>query len=80
MTDYKMIIDGESVSTDETFPVLNPATEEVVAQCPKANEEHVNLAVAAARRAFPAWSATADSERQFRPFHKKPSPVTVLST
>ena len=63
MTDYKMIIDGESVSTDETFPVLNPATEEVVAQCPKANEEHVNLAVAAARRAFPAWSATADSER-----------------
>ncbi len=63
MTDYKMIIDGKGVSTDETFPVLNPATEEVVAQCPKANEEHVNLAVAAARRAFPAWSATADSER-----------------
>ena len=63
MTDYKMIIDGKGVSTDETFPVLNPATEEVVAQCPKAKEEHVNLAVAAARRAFPAWSATADSER-----------------
>ena len=63
MTDYKMIIDGKGVSTDETFPVLSPATEEVVAQCPKANEEHLNLAVAAARRAFPAWSATADSER-----------------
>jgi len=63
MTDYKMIIDGEKVSTDETFPVLNPATEEVIAQCPKASVEHVDQAVAAARRAFPAWSATSDSER-----------------
>ena len=63
MTDYKMIIDGQAVSTGETFPVLNPATEEVIAQCPKANEEHVNAAVAAARKAFPAWSATSDSER-----------------
>jgi acyl-CoA reductase-like NAD-dependent aldehyde dehydrogenase len=63
MTDYKMIIDGQSVSTEETFPVLNPATEKVIAQCPKANEEHVNAAVAAARKAFPAWSATSDSER-----------------
>lgn len=63
MTDYKMIIDGQGVSTEDTFPVLNPATEKVIAQCPKANEEHVNAAVAAARKAFPAWSATSDSER-----------------
>ncbi len=63
MTDYKMIIDGQGVSTEDTFPVLNPATEQVIAQCPKANEEHVNAAVAAARKAFPAWSATSDSER-----------------
>ena len=63
MADYKMIIDGERVTTEDTFAVLNPATEEVIAQCPKANGTHVNLAVAAARKAFPAWSATADSER-----------------
>lgn len=63
MTDYKLIIDGKKVSTAETFPVLNPATEEVVAQCPKATPEHVDQAVAAARRAFPAWSATPDAER-----------------
>ena len=55
MADYKMIIDGKKVDSDETFPVLNPATEEVIAQCPKANAEHVDQAVAAARRAFPSW-------------------------
>jgi acyl-CoA reductase-like NAD-dependent aldehyde dehydrogenase len=63
MTDFKIIIDGQQVSTPETFPVINPATEEVVAQCPQATAEHVDQAVAAARRAFPAWSATSDSER-----------------
>ena len=63
MTDYKLIIDGKKVATAETFPVLNPATEEVIAQCPKATPEHVDQAVAAARRAFPSWSATPDAER-----------------
>ena len=63
MTDYKMIIDGRKVGADDTFPVLNPATEEVVAQCPRASAAQVDEAVAAARRAFPAWSATSDSER-----------------
>jgi acyl-CoA reductase-like NAD-dependent aldehyde dehydrogenase len=63
MSDYKLIIDGKKVATEETFPVINPATEEVAAQCPKATQEHVDQAVAAARRAFPAWSATPDAER-----------------
>ncbi len=63
MPAYNLIIDGKKVSTAETFPVLNPATEQVVAQAPKATAEHLNQAVAAARRAFPAWSATPDAER-----------------
>ena len=63
MPAYKLIIDGKKVSTTETFPVLNPATEKVVAQAPKATVEQLNEAVAAARRAFPAWSATPDAER-----------------
>jgi acyl-CoA reductase-like NAD-dependent aldehyde dehydrogenase len=58
-----MIIDGKKVSADESFPVINPATEEVIAQCPRATAEHVDQAVAAARRAFPSWSATPDAER-----------------
>lgn len=63
MPEYNLIIDGKKVTTAETFPVINPATEEVIAQCPKATVEHVDQAVAAARRAFPAWSATPDAER-----------------
>jgi acyl-CoA reductase-like NAD-dependent aldehyde dehydrogenase len=63
MSDYKIIIGGEKISTAETFPVINPATEEVIAQCPKATTEQLDQAVDAARRAFPGWSATPDAER-----------------
>jgi len=63
MPDYQLIIDGKKVDTAETFPVINPATEEVAAQCPKATLAQLDEAVAAARRAFPAWSATPDAER-----------------
>mgnify|MGYP001814579363 CR=1 FL=1 len=63
MTDYSMIIDGHKVTTDDAFPVINPATEETIAHCPAASSEHVDQAVAAARRAFPGWSATPDGER-----------------
>ena len=63
MADYSLIIDGQKICTEDSFPVINPATEEVIARCPKASTEHVDLAVAAARRAFPAWSATPDRER-----------------
>lgn len=63
MPAYNLIIDGKKVATAETFAVLNPATEQVVAQAPKATAEHLNQAVAAARRAFPGWSATPDAER-----------------
>ena len=63
MSDFKFIIDGKPVDTTESFPVLNPATETVIAQCPKATIEDLNNAVAAAKKAFPPWSATPDSER-----------------
>ncbi|MBN7797345.1 aldehyde dehydrogenase family protein [Parahaliea mediterranea] len=63
MSEYQMIIDGQKVDTDAHFPVLNPATEEVIAQCPRATEQDLNRAVDAARAAFPAWSARPDAER-----------------
>ncbi len=63
MSDFKLIIDGQRVATEAHFPVLNPATEQPVAQCPQATVEQLDQAVAAARRAFPSWSVTADSER-----------------
>ena len=63
MSEYGLIIDGKKISTDETFAVLNPATEQVFAQCPKATEADLDRAVAAARSAFGSWSLVADSER-----------------
>ena len=63
MSDYGLIIDGKKVYPEETFGVINPATEEVLAECPKAGQDHLDQAVAAARRAFGSWSLVADSER-----------------
>lgn len=63
MSEYGLIINGERVATDETFPVVNPATEAVVAQCPFATREQLNDAVRAANKAFAGWSRVADDER-----------------
>lgn len=64
MTEYNLIIDGQKIATSSSFDVLNPATEEVVAACPMATEEHLDQAVNAARRAFQSWSTVDDSERR----------------
>ncbi|MBO9128555.1 CoA-acylating methylmalonate-semialdehyde dehydrogenase [Bacillus sp. 165] len=40
------------------LPVPNPATEEVLAYVPLCNRDDLNQAVAAAKKAFPAWSKT----------------------
>ncbi len=58
-----MIIGGRKVTTDDVFKVVDPATGKPFAQCPLATEEMVDEAVAAARAAFPAWSALAIEER-----------------
>ena len=43
--------------------VLDPATEQVIAELPGAGVEELDAAVARARAAFPAWSAVAPSDR-----------------
>jgi acyl-CoA reductase-like NAD-dependent aldehyde dehydrogenase len=45
------------------YPVLNPATEQVVGVAPEAGPGDVADAAAAAREAFASWSATAPAER-----------------
>jgi aldehyde dehydrogenase (NAD+) len=45
------------------YPVINPATEEQVAEIQMGSEADVNLAVEAAHQAFPAFAATSLSER-----------------
>ena len=54
MSDYKLLINGNLVAGASTTPVLNPATEEVVAQCPRGSIAQLDEAVAAAKAAFPA--------------------------
>ncbi|MCA0919536.1 aldehyde dehydrogenase family protein [Pseudooceanicola nanhaiensis] len=53
-------IDGQWVAPTgpQSIPVVNPATEEVVARIGAGTPQDVDRAVAAARRAFPAFAAT----------------------
>ena len=46
-----------------TLSVLEPATEEVLAEIPRAGAEEADAAVARAKAAYPAWRAVAPAER-----------------
>ena len=61
----RMFINGEwaDASTSETMPVINPATEETIAEVPKGTEADVDKAVAAARKAFESWSQSTPQDR-----------------
>ncbi|KAL4881263.1 Aldehyde/histidinol dehydrogenase [Aspergillus karnatakaensis] len=59
-----LIINNESVVTENTFEVHNPATGELVHYCAGASVEEATRAVAAAKAAFPAWSKTHAYERR----------------
>jgi aldehyde dehydrogenase (NAD+) len=61
----QLFIDGSWVtpSSDRQIQVINPYTEEVVGTVPSGGGEDVERAVAAAKAAFPSWSATPLEER-----------------
>jgi acyl-CoA reductase-like NAD-dependent aldehyde dehydrogenase len=60
-----MLIDGEWIDTDESYKIINPANEELVATVAKGSIEHADLAVASAKRAFESgvWSRATPDER-----------------
>lgn len=60
---YKLLIDGALVDGAGTIDVINPATEQVLAICPRADAAQLDAAVAAAKAAFPAWSGRSYQER-----------------
>jgi len=64
MSEYKLLIDGQLVEGDRQEDVIDPATEQVFTQTPRASEAQLNAAVAAARKAFPGWAALGDAERR----------------
>jgi len=64
---HKVLIDGrwQSARDEETFEVFNPATEEVIAHVADCKQADVDLAVAAARKAFDSgpWPNMSPSQR-----------------
>jgi len=54
----ELYIDGAWISPqgDGTIEVINPATEQVIGSVPAGSSADVDLAVAAAKRAFPEWA------------------------
>jgi len=64
---YRMYINGEFVESQsgKYFPIVDPSTEEVLAEVPDADEKDVNRAVAAAKAAFDsgAWPQTTAQDR-----------------
>lgn len=61
---YTMTIGGHAVSGATRFDVLNPATGQVIGSAPDCTPAQLDAAVAAARKAFPAWSATPIEQRR----------------
>ncbi|SFS24597.1 aldehyde dehydrogenase family protein [Pseudomonas sp. NFACC42-2] len=64
-TAHQFYINGRwtSPAIPATLPVINPATEAVVAEVARGSAEDVDRAVAAARGAFAGWSATPAAAR-----------------
>jgi aldehyde dehydrogenase (NAD+) len=58
--DKRLLIDGRLVTTDRTFPSVNPATGDVIGHAPDAGAEEAAAAIAAARRAFDTTSWSTD--------------------
>jgi 5-carboxymethyl-2-hydroxymuconic-semialdehyde dehydrogenase len=57
------LIDGRPVAGRSYFETVDPATQEVLAEVARGGAAEIDAAVAAAKRAFPAWARTAPAER-----------------
>jgi acyl-CoA reductase-like NAD-dependent aldehyde dehydrogenase len=56
--EFRLLIDGDLVPGTSNFDVVNPATAQAFASCPKADEALAERAIAAAKKAQPGWAAT----------------------
>jgi acyl-CoA reductase-like NAD-dependent aldehyde dehydrogenase len=61
---YRLPIGGEWHDTRASFAAVDPSTGREWARIPSATSEHVDQAVAAARRALPSWRCTSPAVRQ----------------
>ena len=68
---FRMLINGRAEAGASSFDVINPATGESFARCPKADRALLDAAVGAAKAAFPAWSQ--------RPIDERAALVSILA-
>jgi aldehyde dehydrogenase (NAD+) len=64
--DRRLLIDGRLVTSDRTFPSINPVTGALIGHAPDAGTEQAQEAIAAARRAFDATGWSTDVESRIR--------------
>jgi len=64
MSEHKLLINGDLISTGEFLDVINPATGEVFIQVPLANAATLERAVAGAKSASLIWADTSFQERR----------------
>lgn len=57
------MINNELSATAKTTRAVNPSNEEQLAEVPVSTQEDVDRAVAAAKAAFPSWSALSQDDR-----------------
>jgi len=63
--EFRLLIDGRMVAGAAALEVINPATGKLLTTCARADLAQLHSAVAAAKKAFPAWSSTSiDTRRQ----------------
>lgn len=61
---YQLLIDGKLVDGAASLDVIDPASGKVFETCARADEAQLDLAVAAAKRAFPQWAGLPHAQRQ----------------
>jgi aldehyde dehydrogenase (NAD+) len=64
--DRRLLIDGQLLETERTFPSINPATGAVLGHAPDATVGDAEAAVAAARRAFDTTDWSTNTELRIR--------------
>ncbi len=64
MTTFAMTIDGKTIPTEATFPVINPASGSAFAEAPECTRAQLDEAMAAAQAAYKGWRHDLEKRRQ----------------
>jgi acyl-CoA reductase-like NAD-dependent aldehyde dehydrogenase len=64
MKAFNLLIDSQMKPGSMTMEIMNPTTGKILAECPRPDERQLNDAIAAAKRAFPAWAKTSHTAKR----------------